>query len=178
MDNSQNFNIKAKFFIKTSLFLGVTGLLLSVFGYLVNDKHFFHSYLVAYVFWTSIMLGALFFTMLNHIAGATWNIVFRRILESLMGTVPLMAILFIPVIFGLHDLYHWSHEEVITSDILPLFYYKSDFVFRNLVCIIQDSPKNIPCSGRGISTGPIKKDAHGECPGYCPVCYYNYFCSV
>jgi len=118
MDNSQNFNIKAKFFIKTSLFLGVTGLLLSVFGYLVNDKHFFHSYLVAYVFWTSIMLGALFFTMLNHIAGATWNIVFRRILESLMGTVPLMAILFIPVIFGLHDLYHWSHEEVITSDIL------------------------------------------------------------
>jgi hypothetical protein len=118
MDTRYNFYSNSKYFTKTALIASIAGLVLSIFGYFLDSKHFFYSYLVAYVFWASIMLGALFFTMLNHISGATWNIVLRRILEHVMNTVPLMAILFLPVLLGLHDLYHWSHEEVVANDAL------------------------------------------------------------
>lgn len=92
----------------------VTGL--SAYGYFSNSAQFFMSYLVAWIFWVSIGLGALFFVMLNHLTGAVWSLVLRRVTESVMIALPFMAILFIPLIFGLHDMYHWTHTEDVAKD--------------------------------------------------------------
>jgi hypothetical protein len=94
----------------------VVGLLLSALGMIVDWHRFYFSYLVAFVFWVSLGLGGLFFTMLHHLVGATWSIVVRRISESLMMTLPVMALFFIPLIFGMHDLYHWTHAEEVAED--------------------------------------------------------------
>jgi hypothetical protein len=118
MEASQKFYSQTKYYSKPALLVGVIGLIGSIIGFVINQQHFFHSYLIAYVFWASIMLGALFFTMLHHVSGAVWSTVLRRILENLMNSVPLMAIFFIPIIFGMHDLYHWTHEEALAGDAL------------------------------------------------------------
>ncbi len=105
-------------FGKIMLAAGVLGLLLSVVGYFTNSKQFYHSYLTAYCFWWTIVLGGLFFTLLHHLTGASWSVVLRRIPETLMATLPALAVLFIPLLFGLHDLYHWSHADAVAADAL------------------------------------------------------------
>ena len=99
-----------------ALAIGVAGLLASGFGYFSDSTQFFHSYLTAFVFWVSLGLGALFFTMLHHLTGATWSVVLRRISESAMVTLPLMVVFFIPIAFGLNELFEWSREDVVATD--------------------------------------------------------------
>jgi len=94
---------------KRLLAIGLIGLLLSAIGYFVDHEQFFHSYLVAFTFWTVISLGGLFFVLMHHVTGAVWSIVVRRIAEAVMISLPLMILFAIPLGFGIHDLYHWSH---------------------------------------------------------------------
>lgn len=96
--------------------VGVIGLGLSVVLSLSDMKQFYHSYLVAFEFFLSIALGALFFVLVQFLARAGWSVVVRRIAENLMATLPLMAVLFIPILVGSHDLFHWTHEEAVAGD--------------------------------------------------------------
>jgi hypothetical protein len=71
-----------------------------------GGKNFYFSYLVGYMGVLGICLGALFFTMVQHITRAGWSVVVRRTAENIAGALPLMALLFIPVLVGSHDLFH------------------------------------------------------------------------
>ncbi len=99
-----------------ALIIGIIGLVASGLGYTGDSKQFFHSYLVAFVFWLTIALGALFFTMLHNLVDAKWSVVLRRLAESITSVFPIMAILAIPVLLGVHELYHWSHADVVAHD--------------------------------------------------------------
>ncbi len=105
-------------FGKRSLWIGVGGLALSAIGIAVDPARFFHSYLVAYMFWTTVGLGALFLVMLHYLVNARWSIVIRRLLEAVMATLPAMAILFIPIAAGIHQLYPWSDASAVARDAL------------------------------------------------------------
>ena len=83
-----------------------------------NPKQFFFSWLVSFLFFQSLALGALFFVLIMFAAQGGWGIVVRRIAETIFCTIPVMAALFIPLIFGLHDLYEWSHAEAVEHDAL------------------------------------------------------------
>ena len=98
-----------------SLILGVVFLGISVLGYTSDREHFFLNYLTAYIFWLSIALGGMFITMIHHVTNASWSTVIRRITENMAATMPVLVILFIPIIFGMHDLFHWSHPEVMDA---------------------------------------------------------------
>lgn len=98
------------------LIVGGIGFLLSILGWVMESERFFHAYLTAFVFWTSIGLGGLFFTMLHHLVGARWSVVIRRISESIMMVLPYMAALVIPALLGMHTLYHWSHADAVAHD--------------------------------------------------------------
>ncbi len=109
-----------------ALAAGVIALLISSVGYFVDSQQFFLSYLVAYLFWVSVTLGASFFVMLFHLTATAWGVVLRRIIEAIMMTIPLMAILFIPIILGMHDLYHWSHADAVATD--PILQKKAGYL--------------------------------------------------
>jgi len=98
-----------------ALMVGVIFSLLFVVGALVNNAQFFHSYLVAYLFWTGIALGSLAILLLQHLTGGGWGLVIRRVLEAATRTLPLMAVLFIPIILGAYRIYPWTHHEEITK---------------------------------------------------------------
>jgi hypothetical protein len=61
-------------------------------------------------------LGGLFFVMLHHMVAARWSVVLRRLSEDVMMTIPFMAVLFLPILAGMHDLFHWTHEEEVFID--------------------------------------------------------------
>jgi len=113
-------------FGRNALIVGTFGVAASIVGLVVDKGHFFHSYLIAYAFWLTLGLGALFFTMLHHLTNATWSVVLRRISENVMMVLLFMAILFIPIIAGIGQLYHWSHHEIVSAD--PVLQQKSTYL--------------------------------------------------
>ncbi len=60
-------------------------------------KQFGFSYLTAYVFCLSFMLGGLFLTLLHHLFDASWSVPTRRITEALASLAGPMAIAFLPI---------------------------------------------------------------------------------
>ena len=83
-----------------------------------NPKQFFFSWLVSFLFFLSLALGALFFVLIQYAAQGGWGIVLRRIGETTFAMLPVMAALFLPVLLGLHDLYEWSHADAAEHDAL------------------------------------------------------------
>ncbi len=83
-----------------------------------NPKQFFFSWLVSFLFFVSLALGGLFFVLIQYAAQGGWGVVLRRIGETIFSTIPVMAALFVPVLFGLHDLYEWSHADAAEHDAL------------------------------------------------------------
>lgn len=90
------------------LVVGVAGLAACVAGVFISPEQFFRSYLMGWVFWIGITLGCLAILMLQHLSGGGWGFVIRRLLESGTRTLPLMVVLFVPVAFGLKELYVWA----------------------------------------------------------------------
>lgn len=93
--------------------LGVLLFALLLVGLFVDRAQFFRSYLFAFSFWAGISVGALALLMLQHLTGGGWGLVIRRLLEAATATLPLLLLLFLPIIAGVHWLYPWTHAEEI-----------------------------------------------------------------
>ena len=119
--DSKTYLVKDKGSIgKIALAIGIVGLVLSFLGYFSNEKQFYFSYLTSFTFWVSLGLGGLFFTMLHHISGAKWSTVILRIPQAVMSVLPLMFIFFIPIIFGINELFEWSSHEALAENSILL----------------------------------------------------------
>ena len=98
-----------------ALKLGGVGLLACAIGLVVDRDHFFRSWLVAYLLFLGIALGSMGLMMIQHLSGGAWG-VFRRIFEAASRTLPLLALLFLPVVLGMTTLYPWTHEDHVLKD--------------------------------------------------------------
>ena len=93
------------------------GVVATIIGFvLAGQERFFQAYLVAYTFVFGIVLGSMALLMIQHLTGGAWGLVIRRPLEAAVRTMPIMTLLFAPILFGMHDLYHWTHEDVRATD--------------------------------------------------------------
>lgn len=105
---------------------GAIGIIASIGLGLRDPEQFFFSWLVAFVFFLSIALGGLFFVLTHFVTKAAWSVVVRRLAENVMGTLPLFIVLFIPILFGMKHLYHWTHPEAVAHD--PLLQGKAAYL--------------------------------------------------
>ena len=80
-------------------------------GYIQDPDRFFRSYLVAFTFTCAIGLGAFFFVQVQFLSGSAWSVTMRRIMENLMITLPVGALLFVPLAFGLNHIYPWTNPD-------------------------------------------------------------------
>ncbi len=102
---------------------------------------FWGGYLTSFMFWLSLALGGLFFVVLQHATRAGWSPVVRRIAENFMITLPLFALLFVPIVLGgVHDLYHWSHPEAVAGDAIlqkkSVYLNEGDYLVRAIVYLV------------------------------------------
>lgn len=100
--------------------VGAAGLLLSLLGAIIWPNAVFPSYLVAFFFWLKIALGCLLALMVHYLCGGAWGFLIRRPLESAVMMIPLMALLFLPLLLGLHTLYPWARPEAAADKVLEL----------------------------------------------------------
>lgn len=107
------------------LILMVVGGLGALIGFFVAPKQFPYSWLLAFMFFLSICLGALFMVILHHLFDANWSVPIRRFLEHIACLLPVMAALFIPIALLAFRIYPWMTMDPHTSHALhaklPLF---------------------------------------------------------
>lgn len=101
---------------KIGLTLTVIGLILVILAYFSDPTRSAFNNILLLMFVTSIGLGSLFLVALEYIGGAVWSTPFRRVAEVLASTLLIVPILAIPIYFNLHDVYHWTHLEVVATD--------------------------------------------------------------
>ena len=101
--------------------VGVIALLVAIFGWIKSPELFYHSYLTSYMLVLGIALGSLGLLMLQHLTSGYWGIAIRRPLEAATRTLPLLLLLFVPLLFGVKTLYfRWlepspNKEEALSS---------------------------------------------------------------
>src|SRR5437764_13249938 len=119
-----------------TVFLGVgtIGLVGCVIGWVTTPRDFFVAYLYGHFFFLGLSLGSLCLLMIHHLTAGRWGYATRRLFESAVGNLPLMALLYLPIFFGLDQLYPWKNPAVVAaSEVLQqkTFYLNTPaFVFR------------------------------------------------
>lgn len=102
--------------LQTVAFLvGALFMAILIVGFLIDRAQFFHSYLFAFSFWVGISVGSLALLMLQHLTGGGWGLVIRRVLEAATQILPLMLLLFFPIVLGAHWTYSWTHPEEVAK---------------------------------------------------------------
>lgn len=91
-----------------------------------STQQFFHSYLMAYFFWFGLGLGSLAWLMIHHLAGARWGFILRRMLEAGAMMLPVLLILFVPILAGMGDIYSWTDPAYVASD--PILEHKAPYL--------------------------------------------------
>lgn len=99
-----------------SLLAGLAGGAACIAGAWYYPEQFYSAYLVAWLFWLGVSLGSLAIALLHHLTGGAWGLVIRRELEAAYSTLPLMALLFLPLLSGLETLYAWARPDIVASD--------------------------------------------------------------
>ncbi len=107
-------------------FGGAAALGLCALGGLLWHHAFFQAYLIGYMLALGVTLGGMGILMLHHLTGGAWGVPLRRILEAMTRNVPLMTLLFLPLLLGLHSLYEWTHADQVAKD--PVLQHKQAYL--------------------------------------------------
>lgn len=95
-------------------------------GLLRDPSRAWANVLVGNFYLLSLGLAALFFIAINHLTSSSWWVALRRIPEAMIAIIPVMIVPMLLLYFGRHDLYHWSHPNVVHHD--PILAGKSPWL--------------------------------------------------
>jgi hypothetical protein len=109
--------------------VGAAGLAVTALGALVGDpRRALTAYLVAYVYWVGLAVGALILLGAFHAAKATWPVVLRRFLETVPSTLPLFVVLFVPILAGMRRLFPWVDLSSLPADVAREVAHKTRYL--------------------------------------------------
>jgi hypothetical protein len=95
--------------------IGGAGVLALLVSYFVWGEHFYRSYLFGYLPWIMLTLGCLAIVLLHHLVSGAWGHIIQRMTESGARNLAVMALLFVPVVAGMRDLFPWTDGAVVEA---------------------------------------------------------------
>ncbi|MFW6327592.1 MAG: hypothetical protein ACOC2F_04700 [Bacteroidota bacterium] len=148
MNNSMEERIKIpKAFILVCFIFILAGVAGFIHGFGDDAERTWANFLLNNYYFLSISLGAAFFLSVQSITQSGWSAAFRRVPEALMAYVPFSAVFFLVLLGGIHDLYHWSHDEAVETDAIlahkapylnvPFFYIRLIVYFVLWILMIK-----------------------------------------
>lgn len=109
--------------------IGAVGAIATAIGFAVEPTQAAFSYLTAWTFALSIAVGALVFLMMGHAIDANWTIVFQRFTEAIAGSLPALAVLFVPIALAAGHLYPWiSPPATLDAETLEKLAHKAPYL--------------------------------------------------
>lgn len=113
--------------VLAAIVVAIITLVISLVGAFLSPKAFFTAYLVAYVFWWGVALGGLALGLFHALTGGAWGEAARPVFAASARTLPVLALLFVPFLLGLHTLYPWTRHG---SDVPAAYLNTPAFVAR------------------------------------------------
>src|SRR5439155_3993727 len=111
---------------------GAAGLLATLLGGLASPRPALLAYLIAFVYWLGLAIGAASLVMANHATGAHWSVTVRRLGENIAAVVPIFVLLFVPLFLRARHIWFWvAPPEAIRQETLELLAHKR--VYLNLI---------------------------------------------
>jgi hypothetical protein len=102
------------------------GIAAFAYAFITNPQKAWANYLLNNYYFLSLAIGASFFYALQYITQSGWSSGFKRIPEAMFGYIPVAAVFFILLFFGMHTLYEWSHNGAAAHD--ELIAHKSPYL--------------------------------------------------
>lgn len=85
---------------------------LALLGFFFDRQQFAYSWLLAFMFFLSLGLGALFLVIAHHLFDAGWSVPIRRFCEHIASLLfPWLALLFLPIALLAKTIYPWMSEK-------------------------------------------------------------------
>jgi len=143
------------------------GGVLALAGLLINPRQFGFSWLLAFMFYLSLCLGALFLVLAHHLFDAGWSVAIRRFCEHITTLLfPWMALLFVPIAVLAPKLYKWMNSDPAADHALksklPIF-TKPGFYAIAVFCFLVWWVLS-----RGLRSWSLRQDQTGDA-----VCTYR-----
>jgi len=91
-----------------ALTIAIVAGLASVYFLITSPQDFIAAYTVGFVMCFTFACGGTAMLMLQYVSGGKWGLLLRRPLEAMSRTMPLVALMFIPVALGMKRLYLWA----------------------------------------------------------------------
>ena len=95
---------------------GGMGALISLAGVWLDPTQFLQSYLAAYMLCLGTTLGCLALGMVHQLSGGAWGVLIRRQIGAASRVLPVMTVLFLPIVLGMPRLYIWTDAGVVSHD--------------------------------------------------------------
>ncbi len=80
-------------------------------------NHLLRAYLHGYMTCFGFAGGGLAFLMLQYVSGGKWGLLIRRPLEAMTRTLPLVAIMFLPIGLLMKHLYQWALYPTVQAEL-------------------------------------------------------------
>ena len=103
---------------RRSMIIGIVFGIAAVILAFTRPDEFYRGYLLGFMCWLGVALGSMAVLMIRHLTGGGWGMVIRRIMGASMRTLPLLTILFIPMIIAVaqHRIYPWAMPLASVAD--------------------------------------------------------------
>jgi hypothetical protein len=98
------------------LMAGAVGAVVSIVGWFIEPTQFFQSYLMAYMLCLGVTLGCLALGMIHQLSGGAWGVLIRRPIGAAVRVIPIMTVLFLPIVLGMSHLYIWTSADLVAHD--------------------------------------------------------------
>src|SRR5690554_7074121 len=111
---------------RAAILVGAIGVLASIHAALLNYETFIQGYLVGFLYWFAMPIGAMVLLMIHHLVSGRWGAVLRRPLEAAGLSIPIFALFFVPIALSIPELFAWARPEVVA--IHPALQHKSAYL--------------------------------------------------
>jgi hypothetical protein len=116
------------------LIAGIVFALIALVLAFVSPDKFYPAYLLGFMDWLGVALGSMAIIMIRHLTGGGWGVVIRRLQGAAMRTLPLLTILFLPLLIavGQKRMYPWALPvDSIADDHIREHLHKHSFVLAD-----------------------------------------------
>lgn len=121
----ERLKLSSLFYIGTFALIAV-GVAAFIMGFINDPTRAWANFLLNNVYFVSLSAGAVLFLSLQRVTHSGWSAGFIRIPEAMGMYLPVAAVLFVVMIFGIHSLYHWSHTGALVHD--PILQHKQPYL--------------------------------------------------
>jgi hypothetical protein len=122
---------------QATLFVGLAAVALLAIGLAMTPTTVMQGWLIAFVFVSGIPIGSLVLLLIHQLTGGRWGVALAPVLMKATSMVPLLAIVFLPLAFGLSAPYHWaSDNSVLRPAVAHVYLNQPAFLLRTAIALI------------------------------------------